>query len=53
MVEKRRFDAWDAVVVLGLGSLGAGLWFYDFRISLAVVGSLLMAVGLMLSKGNQ
>ncbi len=47
MPDKKPFpvDLQDAFCFGGLAVLGVGLWFWDFRISLGVIGVLLMVIG--------
>lgn len=46
-------DRWDAVALVGLGMVGVGLWFVDWRLALVVVGVALMGLGVMgASNGN-
>lgn len=40
-------DAYDALALLGLGVLGTGLWLFSPALSLTVVGSLLLAAGVL------
>jgi len=39
------FDLQDALCFGGLTMVGVGLWYWDFRVSLVVVGVILMVIG--------
>jgi len=39
------FDLQDVFCFGGLAAIGTGLWYYDFRASLVVVGVILMVMG--------
>jgi hypothetical protein len=43
----RRVDATDLLAVVGLGTLGAGLWMIWPALALIVVGSLLLVMGIV------
>lgn len=42
-----RIDLSDILVFLGLAMAFAGLWLYDYRVALVVVGLLMAGVGLL------
>lgn len=44
----RRWDVTDAMVMLGLAMVGAGLGGYDWRLALVVCGAVLLVIGLWL-----
>jgi hypothetical protein len=47
-------DSWDALLVLGVGFLFAGLWLsVSLGVALAAVGGLLVVGGLMGARGKQ
>lgn len=46
------FDVWDAIVLLGLGLLGAGLWMRDPWVALTVVGALVILLGVFGGLGD-
>ena len=39
------FDIFDLLAFLGLMALGGGLWGYDHRISLIIVGAIVVFIG--------
>ena len=45
-------DFYDVIGVLGLAMLGIGLWLVAPALSLSVVGALLLAGGLLASRGR-
>lgn len=40
-------DRWDGLALVGLGMVGVGLGFYDWRVALVVVGVALVGLGVM------
>lgn len=46
-MNQKRFDLADAVVVIGLAMMGAGLGAFDWRVALVVLGLILALTGIM------
>lgn len=42
-----RLDARDFLVIIGMVMLMTGIWFYDWRLALVVIGALLILLGLI------
>ena len=40
-------DRWDVVALVGLGLVGAGLWFVYWPLALIVPGAVLVVVGIL------